>query len=101
MVVLIDDSDILVEAEDRTGQQERLRHVVKQARRHIVDLDYLIRYQRDAAHDEQHRTGILRDFEALVVFHGLHGCSAGSTEDEGDDVTDRLENCLDCLAHNF
>ena len=33
-------------------------------------LDDLISHQRDTAHDEQHRTGILRDFEALV-FHGI------------------------------
>jgi hypothetical protein len=38
--------------------------------RHIVDLDHLISHERDTAHDEQHRTGILRDFEALV-FHGV------------------------------
>ena len=101
MEMLVNDSDVLIQSEDRAGQEERLCHVVEQPRGHVVDMDHLIRHERDAAHDEQHRTGILRDFEALVVFHGLHGCSAGSTEDEGDDVTDRLENCLDCLAHNF
>ena len=62
---------------------------------------HLISHQRDTAHDEQHRTGILRDFEAFVVFHGLHGRAAGSAEDEGDDVTDRLEDRLNCLVHNF
>ena len=61
---------ILIEAEDRAGQQERLRHVVEQPRRHIVDLDHLIRHERDTAHDEQRRTGVLREFEAFVVFHG-------------------------------
>ena len=30
MVILFDDFDILVESEDRAGQQERLRHVVEQ-----------------------------------------------------------------------
>ena len=79
-------------------------------------MDHLIRHERDAAHDKQHRTGVLRDFEAFVVFHGLrsfshngdcprceilHGRSAGSTEDEGDDVTDRLEDRLNRFVHNF
>ena len=41
----------------------------QQAVGHIVDHDDLIRHQRNAAHDEQHRTGILRDFETFV-FHG-------------------------------
>ena len=35
----------------------------------IVNHDDLIRHHRNAAHDEQHRTGILRDFETFV-FHG-------------------------------
>ena len=61
---------ILIEAEDRTGQQERLRHVVEQPSRHVGDLDHLIRHECNAAHDEQHRTGVLRDFKAFVVFHG-------------------------------
>jgi len=69
MVMLLDDSDVLVEAEDGTGQQERLRHVIEQPRGHIVDVDHLIRHQRDTAHDEQHRTGVLRDFEAILVLH--------------------------------
>ena len=80
MVMFSDDSDILVESEDRAGQQERLRHVIEQPRRHVVDLDHLISHQRDAAHDEHHRTGILRDLEALVLIHGpvssvFHGCN--------------------------
>ena len=79
-------------------------------------MDHLIRHERDAAYDEQHRTGVLRDFKASVVFHGLrsfshngdsprceilHRSSAGSTEDEGDDVTDRLEDRLYRFVHNF
>ena len=64
-------------------------------------MDHLIRHERDAAYDEQHRTGVLRDFKASVVFHGLHCSSAGSTEDEGDDVTDRLEDRLYRFVHNF
>ena len=70
MVYFLDDSDILVEAEDRAGEQERLRHIIEQSRRHVVDVDHLVSHQRDTAHNEQHRTGILRDFEALV-FHGV------------------------------
>ena len=70
MVLFLNDFDILVEAEDRAGEQKRLCHVVEQPARHIVDIDDLISHQRDTAHDEQHRTGILRDFEAFV-FHGV------------------------------
>ena len=71
MVMLINDSEILVETEDRACQEERLRHIVEQAPCHVVDLNHLISHERDAAHDKQHRTGILRDFEAVVVFHGV------------------------------
>jgi len=87
-------------------------------------MDHLIRHERDAAHDEQHRTGVLRDFEAFVVFHGLRyfnfsilqffnssifqffhsslhqRTAAGSTEEESDEVTDRLKDRLNCLVHN-
>ena len=95
---------ILVEAEDRACQQERLRHVVEQPSRNIGDLDHLIRHECNAAHDEQHRTGILRDFEAIVVFHGirrLEQTAASGTEEETDDVTDHLEYFLKCFVHNF
>ena len=71
MIVLFDDSDILIESEDRAGQQERLRHIVEQPARHVVGLDHLVSHHHDAAHDKQHRAGILRDFEAILVFHGL------------------------------
>jgi len=71
MIVLFDDSDILVEAEDRASQQKRLRHIVEQPGCHVVDLHDLIGYECDTAHDEQHRTGVLRDFEAFIVIHGL------------------------------
>ena len=37
----------------------------------------------------------------VPVVRFLHDCAAGSTEDEGDDVTDRLEDRLYCLVHNF
>ena len=114
--MLVNDSDVLIQSEDRAGQEERLCHVVEQPRGHVVDMDHLIRHERDAAHDEQHRTGVLRDFEAFVVFHGLrsfshngdsprceilHGSAADSTEEEGDDVTDRLKDRLNRFVHNF
>jgi len=117
MEVLFNDSDVLIESEDRAGEQERLRHIVEQPSCHVSDLDHLIAHQSDATHDEQHRTGVLRDFEAFVVFHGLRNfnfsilqffnsslhqrTAAGSTEEESDEVTDRLEDRLNCLVHNF
>ena len=52
-----------------TSQKERLRHIVEQPTCHVVNLDNLIRHQRNTAHNEQHRTGVLRDFETFV-FHG-------------------------------
>ena len=64
----LDDPDILVESEDRTGEQERLRNVLQQSSRYIIDVNYLIRHQPDAAHYEQHRAGVLRAFETFV-FH--------------------------------
>ena len=63
--IAFDDSDVLVESEDGACQQERLCHIVEQASGYIVDFDYLISHECDTAHDEQHRTGILRDFKAL------------------------------------
>ena len=68
MIVAFDDADVLVESEDAARQQERLRHVIEQSAGDVLDADHLIGYQRDTAHDEQHRTGILRDFESRV-FH--------------------------------
>ena len=41
MVLFFNDSDILVQAEDRAGQQKRLRHVIQQSTRHIVNLDHV------------------------------------------------------------
>ena len=49
---------------------DRLRHIVEQTGSHIVYFDHLISYECDAAHDEQHRAGILRDFEGCV-FHSI------------------------------
>ena len=68
MIVAFNDSDVLVEPEDRACQQERLRHIIEQSGGNILDADHLISYERDAAHNEQHRTGVLRDFESRV-FH--------------------------------
>ena len=69
IIMLFNDSDILVETEDGTSQQERLRDVIEQSSCHVIYLDYLISHECNAAHDEQHRTGILRDFKAVVLFH--------------------------------
>ena len=109
MVLFLDDLKILVEAEDRAGQQERLRHVVEQPSRHVVDVDHLIRHERDAAQDEQHRTGILRDFETFCVFHGVRTFIFSffqffifpCPEEQTDDVTNHLEDLLNCFVHNF
>ena len=70
MIVAFNDSDVLVEPEDRASQQERLRHIVEQPGGHIVDFDHLISHERDTAHDEQHRTSVPRDFESRV-FHSV------------------------------
>ena len=58
--------NIIVEAEDAGDEQEGLGHVDQQTVRNVVDHNDLIRNQRNAAHDEQHRTGILRDFKSCV-----------------------------------
>ena len=71
MIILFNDSDVLVKTEDGAGKEERLRHIVEQARGHVVDMDHLVGYECNAAHDEQHGTGVLRDFESRVVFHGV------------------------------
>ena len=102
--MLVDDSDVLVQSEDGTGKQERLRHVIEQPTSHVVDLDDLIRHERNAAHDEQHCTGVLRDFETFL-FHGSsglhHGSSASGTEQCADDVPENLQDGLYFLVHNF
>lgn len=59
---------IIVESEDAGDEQEGLGDVDQEAVRHVVDHDDLIGNQRNAAHDEQHGTGILREFKARV-FH--------------------------------
>jgi hypothetical protein len=68
MIVAFNDFDVLVESEDGASQEERLRHVIEQSGSYVLDADHLIGYERDAAHDEQHRTSVLRDFESRV-FH--------------------------------
>ena len=65
--MLIDNSDVLIQSENRPCQQERLRHIIQQPASHIVDMDYLIRHQRDTAHDEQYRTSVLRDLKPQSV----------------------------------
>ena len=63
-----DEFNIVVEAEDAGDEQECLGDIDQQAVRHVVDHDDLISHECDAAHDEQHGTGILRDFK-VRVFH--------------------------------
>ena len=70
MVMLFDDPDVLVEAEDGAGEEEGLGHVVEQAGGDVVDVDDLVGYERDAAHDEQHCADVLRDFKSCV-FHSI------------------------------
>ena len=79
MVVTVNDTNVLVEAEDGACQEERLGDVVEQAAGYIVDVNHLVGHECNAAHDEQHRTGVLRDFKACVFhssfeheFHELH-----------------------------
>ena len=65
-----DDPDVMIQAEDRPGQQERLRHIIEQTRCHIGNFYHLITHQCNAAHNEQHCTGILRDFKNFP-FHDI------------------------------
>ena len=67
MIMLFNDSDILVETEDGTSQQKRLGDVIEQSSCDVIYLDYLISHECNAAHNEQHGTGVLRDFEALFL----------------------------------
>ena len=99
--MLINDSDVLIQSEDRACQQERLRHIIQQPASHIVNLDHLIRHQRDTAHDEQYRTGVLRDFEAFLVFHGLKHRFSCCTKNGSDNITDHLKDRSNCFTHNF
>ena len=69
--------NIVVKTEDAGDEQEGLSDIDQQAVGHVVDHDDLVGHQRNAAHDEQHRTGILRDFESRVFHnvaeHGFYG----------------------------
>ena len=65
-----DEFYVIVEAEDAGDEQEGLCHIDQQTIADIVNHHDLIRHQSNAAHNEQHRTGILRDFESRV-FHGI------------------------------
>ena len=96
--------NIIVEAEDAGDEQEGLCHIDQQAIADIVNHHDLIGYEGDAAHDEQHRTGVLRDFKARV-FHSVfsvlhHRRSTVGTQQGADNVTCNLENCLYCFVHN-
>ena len=122
VTITIDDiTDIGSEAEYRACQEERLCHIVEQPICHIIDMDDLVRYKGNAAHDEQHCTGVTRDFE-MCVFHNIRlflffarteglrlfvrcrilheGCFTCCAKDGGDDVPENLENCFYCLVHN-
>ena len=106
MIVALDDFDVLVEPEDAARQEERLRDVIEQSGSDILDADHLVGYEGDAAHDEQHRTGILRDFESRVFHSRLtsyflhHARLTSCAEDGGNDVPENLQNCFPCLVHN-
>ena len=65
-----DKFNIIVEAKYAGDKQEGLGNIDQQTTGHVVDHDDLISHQRNAANDEQHRTGILRDFKACV-FHSI------------------------------
>ena len=107
IVVAFNDSDVLVETEDAASQQERLRHVIEQSGSYVLDADHLIGYERDAAHDEQHRAGILRDLK-VCVFHGrqitvllLNFFSFPVfAEQKVNDSTQDFQNDFPCLVHN-
>ena len=70
MVMLFYDTDVLVEAEDGAGKEERLGDVVEQTGGNIVDVDDLVGHERDTAHDEQHGADVLRNFKSCV-FHSI------------------------------
>ena len=101
MVLFFDDSDILVEAEDGACEEERLCDIVEQSCGNVVNLDHLISHQCNAAHDEQHRTGVLRVFK-VRVFHGNclhHGSPTASPQNGGNNVTKDLEYFSKCCVH--
>ena len=85
MVLLFDDADVLVEAEDGAGKEERLGDVVEQPIGDVVNHDDLVGHERDAAYDEQHCAGVLRSFESCV-FHSIR-CFVYSTK-----VRKKIEN---------
>ena len=107
MIVAFNDFDVLVEPEDAACQEERLRDIVEQAGGHIIDFDHLVSYEGDATHDEQHRTGVLRNLKACV-FHGrqitvllLNFFSFPVfAEQKVNDSTQYLQNDFPCLVHN-
>ena len=102
-----DEFYIIVEAEDAGDEQEGLGDIDQQTVGHVVDHDDLISHQRNAAHDEQHRTGILRDFESRV-FHSRQitvllfnfFSFPVFAEQKVNDGTQDLQNDFPCLVHN-
>ena len=102
---LCDEFQIIVKSEDAADEQECLCDVHQQTVGNVVDDDDLIRHERNAAHNEQHRTGVLRDFKACV-FHSFVLChlhQRGFTccaEDGSDDATEDLEHFSYCFVHN-
>lgn len=61
-----DSIDVVIESEDTSCKQERLRDIEEQSRGNIFDFEHLIRDQHDATKNEEHCTHIL-DF--LVWLH--------------------------------
>ena len=99
-----DEFYIIVEAEDAGDEQEGLGDIDQQTVRHVVDHDDLIGHQRNAAHDEQHRTGILRDFKSRV-FHGIRfglhqGLCSGTAKQTCADGGNDFQNDSYCFVHS-
>lgn len=67
--ILADDLNVIVKAEDGACQEETLGNVDEHAVGYILAGDGLDERQRDTAHNEQHRAGVLRGFVS-VAGHG-------------------------------
>ena len=106
-----DEFNIVVEAEDAGDEEEGLSDIDQQAVGDIVNHDDLIRDQRNAAHDEQHRTGILRDFKSRV-FHSIRfvlhltsdilhqGLCSGTAKQTCANGGNDFQNDSYCLVHS-
>ena len=88
-----DEFNIIVEAEDAGDKQEGLGNIDQQTVRHVVNHNDLIRHQRNAAHDEQHRTGVLRDFKACV-FHSIRSTLNYTTKIQKISETCKFIGCF-------